>query len=83
MEIGETSASSSEDELCEITYGSSLAGHPVTPMKFSGKSMVGEKGNALVKDVQAIATSLRGQDDLIYCVISSISEQQHVKIFDQ
>ena len=40
VEIGETSASSSEDEACEITYGSSLAGHPVTPVKFSGKSMV-------------------------------------------
>ena len=36
------------------------------------------------KDVQAIATSLREREnDLIYYVISSISEQQHVKVFDQ
>ena len=61
MEISETRASSSKDEACEITYSSLLAGHPVTLVKLSGKSVVhgvGEKGNALGKDVQAIATTL-------------------------
>ena len=83
VEIGETSASSSKDKVCEMTYGSSLAGHPVTPVKVSGKSIVhsvGEKGKALTKkDLQAIAASLcERENDLLYYVISSISEQQHV-----